>query len=396
MPAERQESHMAEYRSADHSVAGDEVKLSRLKRLVFGTVYLGLSTVVIFLLIELLVRLFAPQVLPNDPTGLYLPDVEIGWRRAPNKRFSLNTGERDVEFCTDRRGHRIDCETVKPHCDKRVLVLGDSFVEAKAIPWPQLVWARLEKDTGACFDVAGVGAYGIAQYAQSLQEHMQPGWPRYDLVIVNLYDGNDFSEPIDSIPPPRAVQNKPFRLLPASLDENGLRNWAYPYNQVVEKYSHFYILLRHTIRMMRLRADTDIWGLPGSLRRSVMTDELLDTAAGGIESIATMARARGWPVLLINIPYRASVTDPGGTRLREGFPEAADDIDTNTVVERFLPRLLEIDGLYVVDLLRPMRARQVKWSWWGSRDTHLSPEGHAVWYQIVRPEVRLLLGLPTT
>lgn len=387
-------SRIAEDTSAGHSFAGDELKPSRLKRFVFGTVYFGLSTAVIFLLIEFLIRLFAPQVLPSDPTGLYVPDVEIGWRRTPNKRFVVNTGERDVEFCTNRRGHRIDCETDKPPCVKRVLVLGDSFVEAKAIPWPQLVWARLEKDTGACFDVAGVGGYGIAQYAQSLREHMQPGWPRYDLVIVNLYDGNDFSEPIDSIPPPRAVQNKPFRLLPASLDEFGLRDWAYPYNQVVEKYSHFYVLLRHTIRMMQLRGDTDIWGLPGSLRRSAMTDELLDTVAGGIERITAMARARGWPVLLISIPYRGRVTDPGGALLRGGFPKVADDIDTNTVVERFLPRLLGIDGLHVVDLLRPMRARQVKRSWWGLRDTHLSPEGHAVWYQIVRPEVRMLLGLP--
>ncbi len=375
-------------------VTGAEVKQSRLERLVFAAGYLGLSTAVIFLLIEVLVRLFAPQVLPNEPPGLYVPDVEIGWRRAPNKRFSLNTGERDVEFCTNRRGHRIDCEADKPPCDKRVLVLGDSFVEAKAIPWPQLVWARLEKDTRACFDVAGVGAYGIAQYAQSLQEHMQPGWPGYDLVIVNLYDGNDFGEPINSIPPPRAVQNKPFRLLPVSLDEIGLRNWAHPYNQVVEKYSHFYVLLRHTIRRMQIRGDTDIWGLPGSLRRSAMTDELLDSVAGGIERITTMARARGWSVLLINIPYRGRVTDPSGTRLREAFSEFADDIDTNTVVERLLPRLQEIDGLYVVDLLRPMRARQVKRSWWGLRDQHLSPEGHAVWYEIVRPEVRMLLDLP--
>ena len=386
---------MAEDRSRAHSIAADELKPSRLRRLVLGTVYVGLSTAVLFLLIELLVRLFVPQVLPRNAVGLYLPDDEIGWRRAPDKRFSLNTGERDVKFCTNHRGHRIDCNAQKPPCGKRVLVLGDSFVEAKAIPWPQLVWARLEADTGACFDVAGVGAYGISQYARSLEEHMQPGWPEYDLVIVNLYDGNDFAEPVYAIPPPRAVQNKPFRLLPASLDENSLRNWAYPYNQLVEKYSHFYVLLRHTIRMMQVRGDTDIWGLPGSLRRSAMTDELLDTVAGGIERITAMARARGWPVLLVNIPYRAMVTDPDGVLLREGFPWAADDIDTDAVVERFLPRLQRIDGLSVVDLIRPMRARQVSRSWWGLRDTHLSPEGHAVWYEIIRPEVRLLLGLPS-
>ena len=113
------------------------------------------------------VRLVIPQALILDPPDLWEPSSEIGWRRRPNSRVWVDTAGREVEICTDARGDRIDCDAREERgCETRILVIGDSFVAALAVPFRETVWSRLERDTGACADVAGVGGYGMSQYVE--------------------------------------------------------------------------------------------------------------------------------------------------------------------------------------------------------------------------------------
>src|SRR5262245_8398566 len=122
---------------------------------LFATVAIGL---------EVLVRVFTPQVLPVAAPEIFLPDDAMGWKHAANVRVMANTGERNVEICTDAQGDRISCLAPQPaDCSRRILVVGDSMVEALAIPFEQTAWAALQRVTGACVDVAGVSGYGPSQ-----------------------------------------------------------------------------------------------------------------------------------------------------------------------------------------------------------------------------------------
>ncbi len=365
------------------------------RRLGFAAVLILLLAVVSAASLEILVRVFRPQVLPQDVPDLWAPDPVIGWRRVPDAHVRANAGERDVDFCTDARGDRIDCDAPPPRdCRKRVLAVGDSYVEALSVPYRETVWSRLDADTGACTTVAGVGAWYLGQYLLATRERLAQSEPHYDLVVLALYPPNDMTDHAERIPPGTEVQRQPLRLLPAGLSREALRDWVFPWNQRLESHSHAYVALRFVLRRYLLdRGDIGIYGVPRALRRSKMPPAWLDETARGVRLIGEAAHAHGAKLLVVLIPHRSQALDPDGARLLASMPELAGDLDMDLTSREFRPRLEtspEIDR--VVDLLPPLRARADR-VLWGERDTHLSPQGHALWFAEMREPARELLGL---
>jgi hypothetical protein len=341
-------------------------------------------------LLEAVTRIVAPQVLQRDVPDLWEPDARFGWRRRPHMQLVANTGDRDVALCTDAERDRVACPPPPPRaCGRRVLVVGDSFVEALAIPWEQTAWARLEADTGACLDVAGVAAYGVAQYAL-LAEDRLAGESRFDLVLVSLYVENDLTDDSRAIPKSQEVARHPLRLLPDGLSQPALWRWAYPYNQWLESRSHAYVGLRAAIRRQLDRADVGMFGVPAAVRPSRFAAATARETAAGVFRIADAARARGARTLVSLLPYRNQVIDPAGDALLEALPELAGDLDMDLPQKRLVPILAE--RVTVVDLLAGMRA-EGRADLWGERDRHLSPEGHRVWFELLRAPVRGALEL---
>lgn len=305
-------------------------------------------------------------------------------------QINVNTGERDVDVCLNARGDRVECGNPQHACDKRALIIGDSFAEALAIPFAYTVWGRMERLTGLCTDVSAVGGYDIGQYVQTARERVPAG--DYDLVFVSFYAGNDFGADAERIPDARQVQRQPILLLPEGVRLDQLRKWFYPYNSWLESRSHAYVALRYTIRRFRDPGDVGIYGVSRSLRPSRLTDQYLDETARGIGIIARLAKDAGARVLVSVLPTRAQVLDPDGSRLLRGLPRLRGDIDMNLVSDKFVPRLRAVEEIdAVVDLLPLFRARADD-SYWGKRDAHLSPAGHRLWLEGIRDPLLELLG----
>ena len=359
-----------------------------LKIIVFELCILA----VLALLFEVGVRIIRPQVLTHDAPDLWQPDEAIGWRHRTNARVNINTGDRDVDICIDQEGDRVSSLTGSSSpCPQKVLVTGDSYTEAVAIPFEQTVWHLLERDSGACYEVAGVGEYKLSQYRKLVHDRLSAQGASIDLVVLNLYVGNDFTETADEIPPPTEVQRRPLRLFPTGLRVGHLRDWFYPYNQWLESRSHAYVGLRATIRRIRSRGtNVEIWGFPNVLRPSWLTDEVLEPSLSQVRAVTERAREAGVPVLVTLIPMRVQVLDPDGSETREAFPAYADDFDPDLSVKRIVPRLEEIPGVHLVDLLPGLRLKASR-EHWGNLDVHFSPGGHELWFELVRSEVRNLL-----
>ena len=342
-------------------------------------------------LAELAVRWLIPQPLPQPTPGIYRPDPDIGWRRNENIRVVANTGERNVEICTDPSGDRVDCARAEHDCAARVLVLGDSFVEALAIPWSETIWSRLERETGACMQVAGVGGYDPVQYAVQARERLGQGVP-IDLVILNFYSGNDFVAAADAIQPSEAVTAPELRLLPTGFRSVDLWNWFLGLNDWLAARSHLYVATRYAVRREIDPEGVERYGIPIALLRSRLTDELLDETARAISFSGAAAQKAGTPLLVVVIPVKNQVLDPRGERLSAAFARVRDEIDMDQVSKRFVPRIAGLPGVTrVVDLLEPLRAAAGPDAW-GSRDPHFSPVGHALWYEGIESAVRELLA----
>ena len=344
------------------------------------------------ILLEMLLRTFSPQILNRDAPEIWAPDEELGWLRRPNIRTWTNTGERDVEICTDQVGDRVDCERAEPRtCKQRMLIVGDSMVEALSVPFEQTVWARLEQDTAACVLVMGVGGYNVGQYLASIQKRMKLDDEPIDVVILNFYASNDFVLDAERIPRPRQLRWQPFRLFPARLTEKHLHAWFYPYNAWLEQHSHTYVAVRFAIRRFRDPGDVGMFGVPGVLRLSQFTDTVLDETVRGVRLIAAEVKHAGASLLVTVIPHRLQVLDPHGEVLAKALPYLRGDIDMDLVSTQFVPRLKKIPEVdAVVDLL-PFLREHADATAWGPYDRHPSPEGHRLWFEAVREPVRRLL-----
>ena len=364
-----------------------------LRRTGFALALIGLLGLFTASLLEIFVRVFAPQVLPQDVPDLWVQDEAIRWKHHANARVLANTGERDVWVCTDAAGDRVDCAApAHAACRKRILAVGDSYVEALAIPFQETVWQRLDTDTGACSSIAGVSGYYLSQYLATVRTRLAEPGAHFDLVILALYVGNDMTDRAEALPATQDVQRRPLRLLPAQLTAKGIYDWFYPYNAWLESRSHAYVALRFAIRRFNDPGDVGLYGVPRALRKSQLTPAFLDETARGVRLAAEAAHLHAARVLVVVIPERSQVLDPDGARLEQGLPKLAGDIDMDLIKREFVPRLEAIDAVdRVVDLLPILRANPDP-AFWGERDAHLSPLGHAKWFEAIRAPVRELLG----
>jgi hypothetical protein len=341
--------------------------------------------VVAVVLLEVAVRLLMPQQLTLDAPELFRPDDEIGWRHSPNVRVNIAREGRTISLCTDAHGDRVSCEPRQARaCERRILVIGDSFVEALSVSWEETVWHRLERATGACVESTGVGGYGPAQYEQIARERLADGTD-YDLVLLSLYQGNDFGRHADRIPEAREVARGPLRLLPAGLSRREFRDWLYPLNQWLESRSHAWIAVREVIRATVF--GDFVWAI---IQPSRFDAKQAEPALRAVRGVAEQANHAGAPLLVVLVPISVQVLDPRAEAYLQRRPELAGDIDMDLGSRLIVPHLQELDAR-VVDLLPGLRARADA-GHWGRIDPHFSSQGHELWFELIRGDVEALLA----
>lgn len=166
-------------------------------------------------LVSLLVALGAAElalraVLGSRYYSVVQLDERLLYRLAPGAqrefvRSPANGGER-IRFSINSQGFRGP-ELAPARTAPRVLVYGDSFVQAEFSPDAETFTARLEerlsRRLGRRLEVvnAGVAGYGPDQELRRMQRELPALRP--DLVVVALYAGNDFGD---------LMRNKLYRL----------------------------------------------------------------------------------------------------------------------------------------------------------------------------------------
>ena len=127
----------------------------------------GLSLGLAYGMAEVLVRVLAPQQLVVKRPDIWQAVDTLGWAHRADVRTTINTGERTVRVFTDRDGFRVGAGG-RVEGKKRILLLGDSFMEAFQVEYEQsfagLLEARLGATLGETVAVrnAGVGGCGAA------------------------------------------------------------------------------------------------------------------------------------------------------------------------------------------------------------------------------------------
>ncbi len=168
--------------------------MRRGRELLAGVVLAGMGFVIALALLEGGVRW-----MHLTPDRFWQPDPLLGVRLIPGDRGWWTQEDREflVFVQTNHKGLRdVEHDYTKAAGVFRILVLGDSFVEAMQVPldnsFPRLLQDRLNRD-GAATTIevisAGVSGYGTA--SELLYFEHEGTRYRPDLVLLAFYPGND-------------------------------------------------------------------------------------------------------------------------------------------------------------------------------------------------------------
>ncbi len=158
-------------------------------RLILARIVAALvATALTLALAEALLGLVYPS--PGSSQDYRVPDAELGWRLQPGASYTNETGEFSVRVDVNADGWRDRTHTeAKPAGVKRVVVLGDSFMEGYSVAGDELFASRLGEDTGAEVINLGVGGYGTLQAYRAFALHGVRYAP--DVVALGFFTGND-------------------------------------------------------------------------------------------------------------------------------------------------------------------------------------------------------------
>jgi len=300
------------------------------------------SLVVGAALLELLVRLFAPQLTYRYPQGLFTNDPETHYRLTPGFVGRMDTPEYSTSIRINGAGLRDSREVgPKPQGMRRILVLGDSFAMGHSVEeretFDRLVEDGLDARAGRpAFTVLNSGVPGYStreelSYLRSRGFALEP-----DAVVLAFFIGNDIVD--------NAKVNRDMKVSDGYLTDGDPPPGLLPISvrSFLARDSHLYHLLWPLQR--RLRGDADIRADSLSIYANPDDDLWAPTAALLAELQRTVA-AHGLPLFVVIIPDRVQVDTTLWKRAAQDRP-GVDSLNPN----RRLLAIADTLGFLVLDL----------------------------------------------
>lgn len=374
-------------------------RFPKLRRAAQTLLLAAASLSLTLLALELGVRLLAPQQLIVLRPDLWQPTDGVGWRHRANADTVINTGDGPARIVTDGRGHRIAPGPLPSDPTLRVLALGDSFLEAIQVDYADTFAARLEQSLAAARGETvrvvntGVGGWDPEQYLLEARAELERR--DYDAVLVFAFLPNDLVlRRRGHLPPRQAAERRRLRWPRAASKRELVDAVAYPVNDVLERHSQLFMLLRNRAKFLLMRAGLSAHYFPAVLRTggNLAALETWRTTAEIVAEIRDLAAARGVPMLAVLLPGVYQVDAEAGRRYAQAVGLEPTDYDLD-LPSRLFGQALGAEHVPFLDTLPALRSALAagRGPLFGQVDTHLAPAGHQVVAETVMPHLSGML-----
>jgi lysophospholipase L1-like esterase len=391
----------------DAQTVAPPVSSGRLRLARAVAVLLGVLTPL--LLLEVALRFFGPILPGNYDTGHYLErHPRLGHFNVPGFDGWIKTSEFTTRVTISPLGLRDPrTEYARPADTHRILVLGDSFVEAVQVDASKTVAARLEaslqQHSSRPVEVinAGVAGYGTGQEMLLLDQEGVRYQPNVIVLVVFL--GNDIGDNSYRPDPARSEQTtrptfeldseRMIRVEPGARSETGtgfrqaLRSCCLLYNVfetgVLMKLSHgpvrdqpeFELDGRYLVRSLyETKPD------PEMSRAWRITERLLGM-------MRDRASSEGVPFVIVGASDWLAL-DETAWQERLGESRAASGRYAPDVPNRMLGEIAGRLGVPYLDLLPTLASTSSREPLYFPIDTHWTPAGHAVVAEAIEAKLR--------
>lgn len=356
-----------------------------------------LGVVLPLLALEVTLRLFGPVIPGNYETGVWAEGHPVvGHFHIPGATAWV----REPEFTTYLRFNRYglrgpDIASEKPAGTRRVLLLGDSFVEAKQVAERDALPDRLAASLAAAgvtnVELLNSGTFDWSQVHEYL--YLQYAGPTLhpDLVVQLLYVGNDVSD----VWPRSRGELRDLERPVATLDGDGALQWPDWHRRAMgQGETPLTALSRHSVLIrayetgvvdkLRYR-ERDGQGIEGHMlelfqfKESPQEVRAWKTVEALLVATRDEAERQGARYALVVVPTKWQVYPQDWQSLLAAIGEADDDRWVLRGPDRRIVQLAEANKIPVLDLMPAMRdAAETGQRLYYPVDVHWTAAGHEV------------------
>lgn len=359
--------------------------MNRLFRsLLLNGSLVGVSALVACGIGEAAVRIALPQQLIIRRADIYQAVDSLGWLHRPSIVTTINSGERNVTLATDRNALRIAPGTTRAPNARKVLILGDSFMEAVQVEHDSSTAGFLQTALRTSLADptletwnAGVGGWSPEQYRLRAEALLRD--THFSAALVAVYLGNDIMQRRIAAYGPRTPTDLHTLRLPRQLAAREFVDaLLYPANDFLEERSHLFLLLKSRLETLRMRLGLTAAYFPPDFNQSVADDGRWDNTATILEEIARAARTTGIEPVFVLLPAPYQIEPSLMMQYARGFGLDTASIDVEQP-NRLLGAAMTARGLRNIDVLPAFReAQRAGTQLYGKVDQHFTAAGHAM------------------
>lgn len=367
---------------------------SRRRLILFALAAVLLSGALASLAIEGLLRIYDPLPHPlADLRGLYEVDAAGELQLAAGWRGAQFVEGQSVPIAINRLGLRGAEVATKLAGEKRLLLVGDSFVFGQGVTAADAIPSQLERLLGQPARQVQVGNAGIAgtgprEWAHGVARFRASFAP--DAVIAVLFVGNDV---LDTLQDPVTVVDG--WLLTSSFAATARESWRFRLRVTSRLWDKVETVLGSANLFTMGKATSIGPGIALGEALFLDRDPARDAEMPFYGEVQTRLRAAfakfnqaadGLPKLVVLLPSRSvMVGDYGSLLAQHGLDPAAHRCG---IGHQRLRAWLQAEGLAVLDLLEPLQRRADRAALYLPTDGHFNPAGCAA----VAAELRVAAG----
>jgi len=339
---------------------------------------------------EFAVRIVVPQNLPTTRSDIWIPKAGIGYEKAPNIETMINAGEGEVQLWTDRKGYRIGPEGVDEEA-RRILALGDSFLEALAVNYEETTTGRLERlltaELGYRLRVVNTGVSGYAPNEYLFKAKQELADDKFDLVLVFIFVGNDFNGRRLEWMNPHKPSKVVFRM-PRSLGHRELVDAVvFPTYRHLRARSHLMVLVKKRSGLLLARMGMTERLIPPVFLHSEHESPHWEVMKSLCRDIVAEASRHHTPVVFVILPADYQVNERLGMAFAAGSGYDKGEVDLELPNRRLREFFQTAELPYVDTTLALKEAFASGEVIYGGMDRHFNAKGHEVVANRLEPVV---------
>ena len=360
-----------------------------MKKLLQNTLTFLLAVVISLLLAEFLLRIIAPQNLILIHDDIWIPDSTLGWKAKPNADMTVNWGEGEVTFQTDKNGYRIGREDVIETAEvkKKILFIGDSFVQGLQVEqnetFVHLAAQKLSQTGGVPYVAVNAGCSGWNPGQYYLQAKDALSKDQYDFAVVCLCIGDDIHAGIDTAFTPFDAKTIQRFGIPRHLNiTETTQGFLSPFNDFLETRSHLYVFLKNTFRNQHAKSGLTAQFFPEVFKRANEDSPVWEDTALTCRFIMDEFERYHTPALFVLLPTEFQLHPDSLEDYLEWFDIPPDSVDLD-LPSKLLNRYFVWEGLPFYDTLPSLKQKARQEPLYGNSGLHFNRAGHLAVSEII-------------